>query len=241
VLAFALGGVSLMGVLPSGPYLAKKLLLDAAAGTGQWWWAVVMQAGGFFTAGYMALVLAHAMLPADEPVRLRASVSRVREGAALALALTSLLLGLAPLGPVPRDLMSNPFAAGDLWSALVVVLGGGLLAIGLGRRLPRVAVVGGVRAVAGSARRAAGAVAGVLERADGVLREWPVAGLSLLALVIAFGITMVLGHPARRLLPDRDGALHRQRRALPAVHRGGEAAPTPRLVQDHESRRWRTG
>src|SRR5262249_54685104 len=49
VLAFALGGGSLMGVLPSGPYLAKKLLLDAAARTGQWRGAVVMQAGGLFT------------------------------------------------------------------------------------------------------------------------------------------------------------------------------------------------
>jgi multicomponent Na+:H+ antiporter subunit D len=49
VLAFVLGGVSLMGVPPSGAYLAKKLLLEAAAGTGQWWWALVLQAGGLFT------------------------------------------------------------------------------------------------------------------------------------------------------------------------------------------------
>ena len=34
VLAFALGGVALMGLPPSGAYLAKKLLLDAAAETG---------------------------------------------------------------------------------------------------------------------------------------------------------------------------------------------------------------
>ena len=46
VLAFAVGGVSLVGVPPSGAYLAKELLLGAAAETGQWWWAVVLQAGG---------------------------------------------------------------------------------------------------------------------------------------------------------------------------------------------------
>ena len=50
VLAFALGGVALLGVPPSGAYLAKKLLLQAASETAQWWWAVVIQAGGIFTA-----------------------------------------------------------------------------------------------------------------------------------------------------------------------------------------------
>ena len=100
VLAFALGGVALMGLPPSGAYLAKKLLLDAAAETGQWWWELVMQAGGFFTASYVLLVLAHALWPADDPVKLRAPVSRLQEAAALALALCSMLLGLAAIGPV---------------------------------------------------------------------------------------------------------------------------------------------
>ena len=38
VLAFAVSGLALMGVVPSGAYLAKKLLLDSADGSGQWWW-----------------------------------------------------------------------------------------------------------------------------------------------------------------------------------------------------------
>ncbi len=189
VLAFALGGVALMGAPPSGAYLAKKLLLEAASGTGQWWWELVLQAGGLFTAGYVALVLAHALDRAPEPLELRAPVSRVREGAALALALGSLSLALVPFGWVPRDMLSAAFTPGELWSVLVLVLGGGLLAIGLGHRLPRVA--GG--AVVGRVRRGAGAVAGMVERADGALREWPIAGLSLLVLAIAFGVTMVLG------------------------------------------------
>ena len=41
VVVFALSGVALIGVPPSGAYLAKELLLQAAAGTGQWWWGVV--------------------------------------------------------------------------------------------------------------------------------------------------------------------------------------------------------
>ena len=49
--AFALGGISLIGLPPSGGFLAKWLLLEAAVATGQWWWAVVMLAGGLFTSG----------------------------------------------------------------------------------------------------------------------------------------------------------------------------------------------
>src|SRR5262249_59875303 len=150
--AFVVGGVGLMGVLPSGGYLAKELLLEAAAGTGQWWWAVVMQAGGLFTTGYVVLVLAHSLSPTDEPVRLRAPIPRVREAAALALAVCSLLLAVAAFGPVPRDTLANALAPEELWSAVVLVLGGPMLAIALGRRLPRVRTGEGavtiVRAVA---------------------------------------------------------------------------------------------
>ncbi|PWT70812.1 MAG: NADH-quinone oxidoreductase subunit J, partial [Proteobacteria bacterium] len=65
VLAFALGGVALMGIQPSGAYLAKELLLQSATETGQWWWAVLLQAGGVFTGAYVVLVLAHALAPAN--------------------------------------------------------------------------------------------------------------------------------------------------------------------------------
>jgi NADH:ubiquinone oxidoreductase subunit 5 (subunit L)/multisubunit Na+/H+ antiporter MnhA subunit len=193
VLAFVLGGVALMGVLPSGAYLAKKLLLEAAAGTGQWWWAVVMQAGGLFTTGYVVLVLAHSLSPADEPVRLRAPVPRVREAAALALAVCSLLLGLAAFGPVPRDTLANPLAPKELWSAVVIVLGGALLAIVLGRRLPHVRTGEGAVTIVRPVRAALGAVCGMVERADGVLRQWPIAGVSLLLLTILFGVAMMTG------------------------------------------------
>src|SRR5215831_9955264 len=60
VLAFALGGIALIGPAPSGAYLAKELLFGVADLTGQWWWTLVMQAGGIFTASYLVLVLAHA-------------------------------------------------------------------------------------------------------------------------------------------------------------------------------------
>jgi formate hydrogenlyase subunit 3/multisubunit Na+/H+ antiporter MnhD subunit len=100
IFAFALGGVSLIGLPPSGGFLAKWLLLEAAVATGQWWWATVMLAGGLFTSGYMFIVLSRALVPAHEPLKLRIIVPRYQEAAALALAMTSLLLGLVALGPV---------------------------------------------------------------------------------------------------------------------------------------------
>jgi multicomponent Na+:H+ antiporter subunit D len=92
--------------------------------------------GGTFTSSYLFLVLAHVLAPAYEPVKLRAPVLRLREAAALALALCSLLLGLVHWGallPVPAGALSTPAALEALWKALWPVLGGGVLAILLGR------------------------------------------------------------------------------------------------------------
>jgi formate hydrogenlyase subunit 3/multisubunit Na+/H+ antiporter MnhD subunit len=100
IFAFALGGVSLIGLPPSGGFLAKWLLLEAAVSTGQWWWAIVMLAGGLFTSAYMFIVLSSAVSPSSEPLKLRVVVPRYQEAAALALALTSLFLSLVALGPV---------------------------------------------------------------------------------------------------------------------------------------------
>ncbi len=100
IFAFALGGVSLIGLPPSGGFLAKWLLLKAAVATGQWWWAVVILAGGLFTSGYMFIVLSRALMPPREPLKPSVTVPRYQEAAALTLALASLLLGLVALGPI---------------------------------------------------------------------------------------------------------------------------------------------
>jgi NADH:ubiquinone oxidoreductase subunit 5 (subunit L)/multisubunit Na+/H+ antiporter MnhA subunit len=190
VLAFALGGLALMGLLPSGAYLAKKLLLEAAAGSGQWWWDVVLQAGGVLTSSYVVLVLAYALRRAGAPVELKKSVSRIAQAAALALAVCSLLLACAALGPVPRSLVKNPLAFAELAPMLLTVLGGGALAFGLGFRPPRIPGDDGVVATAGTVRRAVLVVGAAFERADGVLRRWPVAATALLVLAALFGWTL---------------------------------------------------
>jgi len=96
---FGLAGLSLMGVPPSGGFVAKWLLLVATVMEGQWWWAVVMLVGGLLASGYVFMVLGKALGGASEPSKLCASVSSSREIVALTLALCAVLLGLVPLQP----------------------------------------------------------------------------------------------------------------------------------------------
>ena len=192
VLAFVVGGVALTGVPPSGAGIAKKLLLDAAATTDQRVFALALQAGAFFTAGYTLLVLVNALARPAQPVAVRPGGSRVGHAAALALALCSLFLGLGALGPwLPRSALSNPLAPAELWSTVLLVGGGTVLAVALGRDLPR----RWSGAVAERIRGVGAPVGAACERADAVLRQWPVACAALLALVVAFGGFIHLAPP----------------------------------------------
>jgi formate hydrogenlyase subunit 3/multisubunit Na+/H+ antiporter MnhD subunit len=110
VIAFGLGGISLIGLPPSGGFLAKWLLLSASLASAQWWWAVVLAVGGLLTAGYVFLVLARSLASAESPIELRAPVSRSREAVVLALAIVSALLGLAAFAPVDLVLIGRPAA-----------------------------------------------------------------------------------------------------------------------------------
>ena len=199
VLAFALGGVALIGLPPSGAYLAKKLLLQAATETGQWWWAAVIQAGGILTSSYVLLVLAHALTSPREPITLRVPVPCIQESAALALALCSLLLALFPweaFVSMPVKTPSDPSALEAFWTTLWPILAGGAIAVLMGRwglQHARIPVEKVVVAVVGPARRMALALAGWIERVDGTLRQWPIAGLALLAVAILLGAAMMAG------------------------------------------------
>lgn len=91
--AFAIAGVSLMGLPPSGGFIAKWLLLQSAVGAGQWGWAVVIVGGGLLTATYVFRVLRHAFLAAPREVHFH-PVPRAMELTAFLLALVALALGL---------------------------------------------------------------------------------------------------------------------------------------------------
>jgi formate hydrogenlyase subunit 3/multisubunit Na+/H+ antiporter MnhD subunit len=95
--AFALGGISLVGLPPAGGFLAKWWLLSAAVGGAQWWWALVLLVGGLLTATYLFAVLSRALHAPPAPLVVREPVARSRELATLTLALASVLLGLVAL------------------------------------------------------------------------------------------------------------------------------------------------
>jgi formate hydrogenlyase subunit 3/multisubunit Na+/H+ antiporter MnhD subunit len=106
--AFGLGGLSLMGLPPSGGFVAKAMLLTAAVAEGQWWWALVVLLGGLLDRGYVFLVLARALSDPTEPLTLRAKIPRSRQAVALVVALIAVALGLVPLRPAPLLLIGRP-------------------------------------------------------------------------------------------------------------------------------------
>jgi multicomponent Na+:H+ antiporter subunit D len=96
--AFAVGiaAVSLIGLPPTGGFIAKWYLVVASISTGQWWWAATIVVGSLLTAAYLARLLQHsfATVPGDATaVRPR---GRTADVVALTLAATGLLLGLYP-------------------------------------------------------------------------------------------------------------------------------------------------
>jgi multicomponent Na+:H+ antiporter subunit D len=199
VIAFALAGTALVGLPPSGASLAKELLLRSAAETQQWWWTVVIQVGGIFTAGYVLLVLAYALAPADRRVTPRVPVRRTQEAAAFALALCSLLLGLVPWEiylSVPIVTSSNSLPLQMLSKALWPILGGAALAVLLGRwesQTWRIPSGNALVFVVDSIRRPAVAVSRMIELVDALFQRWAAATTTLLLLATIFAATMLFG------------------------------------------------
>uniref|UniRef100_UPI0025D4E970 complex I subunit 5 family protein n=1 Tax=uncultured Thiocystis sp. TaxID=1202134 RepID=UPI0025D4E970 len=203
LLAFGLAGLSLIGIQPSGGYLTKTLLTSAADGTGQWWWGLVMQAGGLLTAAYLFWVLGHALFGAQSaPAIPLKRPGRAQELVVLALALAALLLGLLP--PALFDLvgvgragldasaavstaMAGAFGWRKLWGDIWPILVVGLLVLGMLPWPDRQADASARLAATTSSVTGhwAAALGTILERADRGLRQWPVAGLSLLVLALA--------------------------------------------------------
>jgi multicomponent Na+:H+ antiporter subunit D len=107
--AFAAAGVSLMGLPPSGGFIGKWLLLDAALATGQWWWAAVLVLGGLASAAYIFRVLRRCFLAPPEHAEFH-SVPVIMPIAALALAGIALILGLTAIFPLRLLEKSAPFA-----------------------------------------------------------------------------------------------------------------------------------
>ncbi len=115
VAAFALSGISLMGLPPSGGFIAKWLLLEAAITSGQWGWGLVLIAGGLLTAAYVFKVLGYAFTQEDssnEPCPV--GVPKRMEWMALAMAIFAIVLGF--MAPFVLGIMDigSPFIKGTL-------------------------------------------------------------------------------------------------------------------------------
>ena len=107
VTAFALGGLSLMGLPPSGGFVAKVMLLTVAVQKGVVWIAAVILLGGLLAGGYVLRVVAIALQRPDAPP-LATPVPGRQEAVALALALVALVLGFVPLQPLAVLLAGHP-------------------------------------------------------------------------------------------------------------------------------------
>jgi formate hydrogenlyase subunit 3/multisubunit Na+/H+ antiporter MnhD subunit len=91
--AFALAGVSLIGLPPSGGFIAKWLYLNAALTGGQWWWSIFILLGGLLATAYVFRFFSKAFSYSTDVVHVR-SVPRIMEWTAFALALCAILLGI---------------------------------------------------------------------------------------------------------------------------------------------------
>ncbi len=187
VLGFALAGLSLVGLQPSGGYLVKALLQSAADLTGQGAWSLVPLAGGLLTAAYLVRVLACA-LSGPRPSLIQGP-SRPQEWLVLALALASLLLGLLPPevfgligvgrpGVDTAALIAGALASAWTWDSLT----------------GSIAPVLGIAALVLLLKRQGLPTAGlIVTRTDAALRQWAIAGLSLLTLTLGLAAGIALG------------------------------------------------
>lgn len=91
--------MTLLGLPPSGGFVAKWLLVRASLETGQWWWAVVLIAGGFLAAAYVFRIIRLAFSPVSTSTELAPGGTRA-DPTALALALLSIVLGLVAAAPL---------------------------------------------------------------------------------------------------------------------------------------------
>ena len=92
--AFALAALSLVGLPPTGGFVGKFALIEAAVRAGAWWAVAVVLAGSLLSAAFLfhALSRAFADAPADKA---SAEVPAAPQLAALALALVSVALVVA--------------------------------------------------------------------------------------------------------------------------------------------------
>lgn len=108
--AFALAAVSLMGLPPSGGFLAKYLMLTAAFAGSAWWWGVVLVVGGLLSAAYLFRPLAPLMTARPKDAPPLSAVASGLQWPPLLLAVAAILLGIVG-GPYRLLQVGGPLSA----------------------------------------------------------------------------------------------------------------------------------
>ena len=112
ITAFALAGVSIMGLPPSGGFIAKWLLLEAAIRSEQWWWGIILILGGLLSAAWVFRVVGYAFTQAKASHEARV-VPATMEWPVLAMAMIAILLGLFAPWPLAVLEIGLPLGGGD--------------------------------------------------------------------------------------------------------------------------------
>jgi formate hydrogenlyase subunit 3/multisubunit Na+/H+ antiporter MnhD subunit len=184
VLALGLAGLPL-----TGGALAKSAI-KAPLGDGL---AGALSILSAITSTLLMLHFVHCLTRGAHPPSTRPSLERVICWLAIAFASLAVPWALysAALGASPRAAL----APGMLWEAFWPLLIGALLAVALGHRAQKLPHVpeGDLLALAERAAPAFRNLAAASERIDTWLRQWPVAGVLLLALTIALAATLLAG------------------------------------------------
>ncbi len=107
---FGLAGLSLMGIPPSGGFIAKCLLLTAAAIGGHLWLALTILAGGLHAGGYVFRVMDRALATPAEPLLLRKPIPLRLELIPLILAVLAVALGSCRSSPSASARSAGPIS-----------------------------------------------------------------------------------------------------------------------------------
>ncbi len=110
VFAFGLAGVSLMGLPPSGGFIAKWLLLNAAVAGGHWMPALVMIVGGLLAAVYVFRVIAVSFSDQESSQSI-VPVPLALRWPPLLLALTMIVFGVLTTQPIRLLEIGTPTTA----------------------------------------------------------------------------------------------------------------------------------
>lgn len=106
--AFALAGISIIGLPLSGGFIGKYFLLEAALRQEQWGFVIILLVGSLLSAAYIFKVISHFFTPSSTPHNSKIIPANM-EWSALLLALAAILLGLFSSSVLSIIDLGSPF------------------------------------------------------------------------------------------------------------------------------------